>query len=111
MVAAANAWHPFCHRRIRVEHWANAPHEGPGWAWRCSTSRSATTAPRPSLRQYDVGMEYSGCAQGLRITDEATVAQIEATGPVPAHETMLRLPARMARFLLEACRGNGTTGV
>jgi hypothetical protein len=28
--------------------------------------------------------------------------QIRATGPIPDHETVLRLPGRMASFLLEA---------
>jgi hypothetical protein len=40
--------------------------------------------------------------QGWKITDEATLAQIRATGPIPEHETVLRLPARMAPFLREA---------
>jgi hypothetical protein len=42
--------------------------------------------------------------QGWKITDEATLAQIKATGPIPEHETVLRLPARMAPFLREAIR-------
>lgn len=42
--------------------------------------------------------------QGWRITDEATLTQIRATGPIPEHETVLRLPARMALFLREAIR-------
>ena len=42
--------------------------------------------------------------QGWRITDEATLAQIAARGPIPGHETVLRLPARMAPFLREAIR-------
>lgn len=46
--------------------------------------------------------------QGWKIADEATMAEIRATGPIPDHETVLRLPARMAPFLLEACDGNGT---
>jgi hypothetical protein len=49
--------------------------------------------------------------QGWRITDETTMEQIEARAPVPGHETVLRLPARMAPFLLEAGDGNGTAGV
>lgn len=48
--------------------------------------------------------------QGWRVTDQAAMAQIEAAGPVPGHETVLRLPARMAPFLPEAC-GDGTAGV
>lgn len=39
--------------------------------------------------------------QGWKITDEATMAQIRATGPIPDHETVLRIPGRMASFLLE----------
>jgi hypothetical protein len=42
--------------------------------------------------------------QGWRITDEATLAQITAKGAIPGHETVLRLPARMAPFLREAIR-------
>lgn len=42
--------------------------------------------------------------QGWRIIDEATLTQIRATGPIPEHETVLRLPARMAPFLREAIR-------
>ena len=40
--------------------------------------------------------------QGWKISDQATLAQITATGPIPEHETVLRLPARMAPFLREA---------
>jgi hypothetical protein len=40
--------------------------------------------------------------QGWKVTDEATLAQIRATGPIPEHETVLRLPARMAPLLREA---------
>ncbi len=47
--------------------------------------------------------------QGWKITDEKVMAQIRATGPIPDHETVLRLPARMAPFLLEACGGNRTS--
>jgi hypothetical protein len=39
--------------------------------------------------------------QGWRITDEATLAQIRATGPIPDHETVIRLPRRMLPFLRE----------
>jgi hypothetical protein len=48
--------------------------------------------------------------QGWRITDERTMSEITATKPVPGHETVVRVPARMASFLMEAC-GGGTTGV
>jgi hypothetical protein len=33
---------------------------------------------------------------------------IQATGPIPDHETVLRLPARMAPFLKEAISDSGT---
>jgi hypothetical protein len=49
--------------------------------------------------------------QGWKITDEATMADVRATGPVPDHETVLRLPARMAPFLKEASGGSGTSDV
>jgi hypothetical protein len=48
--------------------------------------------------------------QGWKITDERTMSEIAATKPVPDHETVLRVPARMAQFLVEAS-GGGTTGV
>lgn len=41
--------------------------------------------------------------QGWKIEDGPTLATIEATGPVPSHETVLRLPRRMAPFLREVC--------
>jgi hypothetical protein len=40
--------------------------------------------------------------QGWKITDDSTLEGIRATGPIPDHETVLRLPARMAPFLKEA---------
>ena len=46
--------------------------------------------------------------QGWKITDEAAMADINATGPIPDHETVLRLPARMAPYLREACSDSGT---
>ena len=48
--------------------------------------------------------------QGWKITDERTMSEITAAKPVPDHETVVRVPARMASFLTEAC-GGGTTGV
>ena len=48
--------------------------------------------------------------QGWKITDEHTMSEITAAKPVPDHETVVRVPARMAAFLMEAC-GGGTTGV
>jgi hypothetical protein len=40
--------------------------------------------------------------QGWEITDEATLSQIRARGPIPDHETVVRLPGRMASLLREA---------
>jgi hypothetical protein len=48
--------------------------------------------------------------QGWKIADVLTMAEIEAAKPVPDHETVVRVPARMAAFLMEAC-GGGTPGV
>lgn len=45
--------------------------------------------------------------QGWKISDEATLAEIRATGPTPAHETVVRIPRRMAPFLREVCGGDG----
>lgn len=45
--------------------------------------------------------------QGWKVTEEATMGEIKATGPIPDHETVLRLPARMAPFLEEACSDGG----
>ena len=60
---AANAEHPFYGRRVRVEHWANALHQGP------AAARNMLGRVEPYERlpyffsdQYDVGMEYSGLA-------------------------------------------------
>jgi len=48
--------------------------------------------------------------QGWKITDERTMSEITAAMSVPEHETVIRVPARMASFLMEAC-GGGTTSV
>jgi 3-phenylpropionate/trans-cinnamate dioxygenase ferredoxin reductase subunit len=60
----ANAHHPFYGGRIRVEHWANALHQGP------AAARNMLGQADPFERlpyffsdQYDVGMEYSGFAR------------------------------------------------
>src|SRR5215216_1525312 len=57
----ANAHHPFYVERIRVEHWANALHQGP------AAARNMLGQATPYDRlpyffsdQYEVGMEYSG---------------------------------------------------
>jgi 3-phenylpropionate/trans-cinnamate dioxygenase ferredoxin reductase subunit len=59
----ANAWHPFYERYVRVEHWANALHQGP------AAARAMLGGPVAYDRlpyfysdQYDIGMEYSGLA-------------------------------------------------
>jgi len=59
----ANAWHPFYQRRIRVEHWANALHQGPAAA-RAMLGQPVGYDRIPYFfsDQYDVGMEYSGYA-------------------------------------------------
>jgi 3-phenylpropionate/trans-cinnamate dioxygenase ferredoxin reductase component len=61
---AANAHHPFYRERIRVEHWANALHQGP------VVARTMLGEPDVYDRlpyffsdQYDVGMEYTGFAR------------------------------------------------
>ena len=61
-VAAAD--HPFYGDRIRVEHWANALHQGP------HAARAMLGAAEPYERlpyffsdQYEVGMEYTGFAR------------------------------------------------
>ena len=48
--------------------------------------------------------------QGWRIADEHMMSEITAAKPIPEHETVIRVPARMAPFLMEAC-GGGTAGV
>lgn len=41
--------------------------------------------------------------QGIEITDPATLAEVSARSPIPAHETVVRLPARMRAIIQEAC--------
>jgi 3-phenylpropionate/trans-cinnamate dioxygenase ferredoxin reductase subunit len=59
----ANAHHPLYGRRIRVEHWASALHQGPVAA-RSMLGRAAVHDRVPYFfsDQYDVGMEYAGFA-------------------------------------------------
>jgi len=59
----ASAWHPLLGRRVRVEHWANALHQGP------AAARNMLGQATPYERlpyffsdQYDLGMEYLGHA-------------------------------------------------
>jgi 3-phenylpropionate/trans-cinnamate dioxygenase ferredoxin reductase subunit len=61
----AAAWHPRLGGRVRVEHWANALHQGP-----CA-ARNMLGIDTPYERvpffysdQYDLGMEYWGHASG-----------------------------------------------
>jgi 3-phenylpropionate/trans-cinnamate dioxygenase ferredoxin reductase component len=61
----ANAYHPIYDERIRVEHWANALHQGP-LAARTMLGHDDVYDRLPYFfsDQYDVGMEYSGYATG-----------------------------------------------
>jgi 3-phenylpropionate/trans-cinnamate dioxygenase ferredoxin reductase subunit len=60
----ANARHPFYEDRVRVEHWANALHQGPVAA-RAMLGRDDVYDRLPYFfsDQYDVGMEYTGLAR------------------------------------------------
>jgi 3-phenylpropionate/trans-cinnamate dioxygenase ferredoxin reductase component len=60
----AGALHPFYDRRIRVEHWANALHQGPAAARSMLSGDAAVYDRLPYFfsDQYDVGMEYVGHA-------------------------------------------------
>jgi len=49
--------------------------------------------------------------QGWKVTDDDTLSQVMATGPIPDHETVVRLPARMAPFLREVCDDDRTAGI
>jgi 3-phenylpropionate/trans-cinnamate dioxygenase ferredoxin reductase component len=61
----ANAQHPFYGRPIRVEHWANALHQGPAAA-RAMLGETGGHERLPYFfsDQYDVGLEYRGFARG-----------------------------------------------
>jgi 3-phenylpropionate/trans-cinnamate dioxygenase ferredoxin reductase subunit len=61
---AANARHPFYRERIRVEHWANALHQGPAAARNMlGHTDHFDRLPYFFSDQYEVGMEYSGFAR------------------------------------------------
>ena len=61
----ANAAHPHIGGRVRVEHWSNALHQGPGGsAQHARSGRRVHAAAVLFSDQYDVGMEYSGFARG-----------------------------------------------
>jgi 3-phenylpropionate/trans-cinnamate dioxygenase ferredoxin reductase component len=60
----ANAHHPFYGEPIRVEHWANALHQGPAAARAMLEQPDAyDRLPYFFSDQYDVGMEYAGFAR------------------------------------------------
>jgi 3-phenylpropionate/trans-cinnamate dioxygenase ferredoxin reductase component len=60
----ANARHPLYGERIRVEHWANALHQGPVAARNMlGGSEPYDNVPYFFSDQYDVGMEYAGFAR------------------------------------------------
>ena len=57
----ANAFHPHYGRHVRVEHWANALHQGPAAARSMLGAGEAyDRLPYFFSDQYDVGMEYIG---------------------------------------------------
>jgi 3-phenylpropionate/trans-cinnamate dioxygenase ferredoxin reductase component len=59
----AGAQHPLYGRRVRVEHWANALHQGPAAARSMLGLAGAyDRVPYFFSDQYDVGMEYTGFA-------------------------------------------------
>jgi 3-phenylpropionate/trans-cinnamate dioxygenase ferredoxin reductase subunit len=60
----ANAFHPFYGELVRVEHWANALHQGPAAARNMLGHDEAyDRVPYFFSDQYDIGMEYSGFAR------------------------------------------------
>ncbi len=59
----AAAWHPLFETRLRVEHWANAQHQGRVAARNMlGASSSYDRIPYFFSDQFDLGMEYSGLA-------------------------------------------------
>ncbi len=59
----AAAWHPFLNARLRVEHWANATHQGRLAARNMlGAGVSYERIPYFFSDQFDLGMEYSGYA-------------------------------------------------
>ena len=60
----ANALHPLFGERVRVEHWANALHQGPVAARNMlGRAEPYDLVPYFFSDQYDVGMEYAGHAR------------------------------------------------
>jgi 3-phenylpropionate/trans-cinnamate dioxygenase ferredoxin reductase component len=59
----AAAWHPIFRQRVRVEHWANARHQGRFAARNMlGAGLSHERIPYFYSDQFDIGMEYSGYA-------------------------------------------------
>jgi 3-phenylpropionate/trans-cinnamate dioxygenase ferredoxin reductase component len=59
----ATAQHPYYGRQVRVEHWANALHQGPVAARNMlGRAQSYDRLPYFFSDQYEVGMEYAGFA-------------------------------------------------
>jgi len=57
----ASAWHPVLNRRLRVEHWANAIHQGRvAAANMLGANRPYDRQPYFFSDQYDLGMELTG---------------------------------------------------
>ena len=75
----ANAEHPILERRVRVEHWANALNQ-PAVAVTNMLGGSAEYENLPYFftDQYDLGMEYSGLADGYE--------KVVFRGDVPGRE-------------------------
>jgi 3-phenylpropionate/trans-cinnamate dioxygenase ferredoxin reductase component len=61
----ANAYHPFLRRHVRVEHWANALNQ-PVVAAKAMLGQDVSYDRLPYFftDQYDLGMEYTGLAEG-----------------------------------------------
>ena len=68
-----------------------------GTVVRIRPARRPLTRSRLVYRD-ELGYYFDQAAQGWRITDPGTLAEI---GTVPAHETVLRLPKRMMQFFKE----------
>jgi 3-phenylpropionate/trans-cinnamate dioxygenase ferredoxin reductase subunit len=61
----ACSWHPVLERPIRLEHWSAALNQGPAAARNMLGAKAAyEKIPYFFSDQYDVGMEYSGHAEG-----------------------------------------------
>jgi 3-phenylpropionate/trans-cinnamate dioxygenase ferredoxin reductase subunit len=60
---AANAWHPFYERHMRIEHWANALNQGAAAArGMLGADIAYDRIPYFYSDQYEIGMEYLGYA-------------------------------------------------